>query len=297
MKKIKILLLLLLIPVFLCSCEKKEYNLIEITGDELVKNMLEEDKNFVFAIVDKSEEDAEQFLKDLNNVSKSANINIYYVDYLHMSQDAAFKLFTSYSTDFSTNGYHVIQNKDLVVSSAYTDFKTLYTTLKTKAFKNELVRVDKKTKLNYIKEAQKLYKENQIGEAHNLLTQAWDLEEAKKEHNDNKYYHLINGWERTVYTNDIPEKTKYTSFIFNSGESYYVEQKITKETEEFDGPTDEDKFETVYYRLESDILLTSNREKGYYEETYQIMDVTDEFLTLKNLKTDKKETYVRRGNL
>ncbi len=297
MKKIKLLLLLLLIPVLLCSCNKKEYNLIEITGDELVQNMLEEEKNFVFAIVDKSEDNAASFLKDLENVSKSANINIYYVDYLHMSQDAAFKLFTSYSTDFSTNGYHVLQNKSLTVSAAYTDFKTLYTTLKTKAFTDELVRIDKETKLNYIKEAKELYKENEIGEAHNLLTKAWDLKEAKKEHDDNKYYHLINGWERTVYTNDIPEKTKYTSFIFNSGESYYVEQKITKETEEFDGPTDADKFETVYYRIEGDIILTSNREKGYYEETYQILNVTDELLNLKNLKTNKNETYTRRGNL
>jgi hypothetical protein len=126
MKKIKLIILLLTFSLILCSCEKKEYNLIQITGEELVKNLTSEKKDFVFAMVDYSEEDTEQFLKDLKSVSKSANINIYYVDYLHLDKESAFVLFNLYTTDFTTNGFHVIQNNSLIVSNEYINFKEKY---------------------------------------------------------------------------------------------------------------------------------------------------------------------------
>lgn len=297
MKKIKLLIIFLLIPIVLCSCNKKEYQLIQITGEELVQNLLYEEKNFVFAIVDESEPDAEQFLKDLESVVQSANINIYYVDYLHISQSAAFELFTSYSTDFTTNGFHAVHNKALVVSNEYIDFKTTYSILKDKAYTDELVRIDESQKKEAIKEAQELYKENKISEAHEKLCEAWDLKEAQEEYNNNKYYNLINAWERTEYTTDTPEKTNYTSIIFNSGVNYYVVQKVSELSDNFEKPDSIDDYETVYYRIKDDIIYTSNREKGYYEETYQINDISDKYLQITDMKTNKKMTYVRRNNV
>lgn len=297
MKKIKLLVIFFIIPIVLCSCNKKEYQLIQITGEELVQNLLYEEKNFVFAIVDESEPDAEQFLKDLEGVVQSANINIYYVDYLHISQSAAFELFTSYSTDFTTNGFHAVHNKSLVVSNEYIDFKTTYSILKDKAYTDELVRIDESKKKEAIKEAQELYKENKISEAHEKLCEAWDLKEAQEEYNNNKYYYLINAWERTEYTTDTPEKTNYTSIIFNSGVNYYVVQKVSELSENFEKLDSIDDYETVYYRIKDDIIYTSNREKGYYEETYQINDISDKYLQITDMKTNKKMTYVRRNNV
>lgn len=296
MKKIKILLLLLLIPL-ICSCAKKNYDLIQITGAELVQNLLYEDKNFIFAIIDESESNAAEFKKTLKGISKSANINIYYVDYLHLTQEDAFELFNSYSTDFTTNGYHVVQNKSLIVSAAYIDYKTTYTTLKTKSYTNELVRIDNKTKKKAIEEAKKLYKENKIAEAHEKLCTSWDLKEAQEEHKNNKYYNLINSWERTEYTLDIPERVNYTSFIFNSGVNYYIEQKVSDLSEDFEKPTTLENYNVIYYRVENDIIYTSNREKGYYEKKYKINDVDDKYLQITDIKTNKKYTYSRRGNL
>lgn len=297
MKKIKLLIIFFLLPIVLCSCNKKEYQLIQITGDELVQNLLYEEKNFVFAIVDESEPDAEQFLSDLEAVVKNANINIYYVDYLHISQSAAFELFTSYSTDFTTNGFHAVHNKSLVVSNEYIDFKTTYSLLKDKAYTDELVRIDESKKKESIKEAQELYKENKISEAHEKLCDAWDLKEAQDEHSNNKYYNLINAWERTEYTTDNPEKTNYTSIIFNSGVNYYILQKVSALSTEFEKPDSINDYETVYYRIKDDIIYTSNREKGYYEETYKINDISDKYLQITDIKTNKKMTYVRRNNV
>lgn len=297
MKKLKLLILFFLLPIVLCSCNKKEYHLIEITGDELVKNLIHEDKNFVFAIVDESEDDAEQFLKDLEGIVKSANINIYYVDYLHISNAAGFELINYYSTDFSTNAFFAFQNHSFVVANEYVDYKTTYSLLKDKAYTDELVRIDEDSKKEAIKEAQKLYKESKISAAHEKLCIAWDLEEAKEEHNNNKYYHLINGWERIEYTNDVPEKVRYTSLIINSGTDYYFLQKESGIAEEFEKPTALLNYEQVYYRLKDNIIYTSNREKGHYEETYQIDDVDSKYLKITDLKKNKKMTYVRRDNL
>lgn len=296
MKKLKLLILLLFIPLIICSCEKKEYNLIPITSEELVKNLTSK-KNIVFAIVDYSEDDTEQFLKDLKNVSKSANINIYYIDYLHIDMQSGFMLFNTYSTDFTTNAFHVIQNETLVISNEYINFKEMYTLLKGKNFKNEIIRIDNKTKKSHIKEAQKLYKENKISEAHEELCYAWDLKEAQEEHNNNKYYNLINVWERTIYSADLPEKTTYTTMGFYSGVNYYAFNQKTQLSEEFDNTQNSADTETIYYRIENDIIYTSNREKGYYEETYKINDIDNKLLQLTNLKTNKNETYIRRNDV
>jgi hypothetical protein len=297
MKKIKLIILLLTFSLILCSCEKKEYNLIQITGEELVKNLTSEKKDFVFAMVDYSEEDTEQFLKDLKSVSKSANINIYYVDYLHLDKESAFVLFNLYTTDFTTNGFHVIQNNSLIVSNEYINFKEMYTLLKGKAYKNKLERVDQKTKENYIKEAKELYKENKIPEAHEKLCKAWDLKTAQEEHSKNKYYNLINVWERKEITADIPEKTNYKVISFHSGVNYYMYHEKSSLSEEFDDSFELNEAEINYFKINKDIIYTSNREKGYYEEAYQIIDVDDKFLQLKDLKSNKNITFTRRKNV
>ncbi|MGN1371452.1 MAG: hypothetical protein ACI4XM_04190 [Candidatus Coprovivens sp.] len=296
MKKIKILLILL-VAFFLCSCNKKEYKLIEITGEELVENLIVKQNNFIFAIIDSSESDYENFFKDLNSIVKSANINIYYVDYLHLSNEAATTLFNYYTTDFTTNGIFVNQNKSLVVAAEYTDFKTAYSLVKDKAFTNEVYFVDDSIKKEYIKEAKELMEENKISEAHDKLNKAWNLKEAKDEYNSNKYYNLINAWERIEYTTSIPEKTKYTSIIFFTNTNYYAVQKTEASSEEFTIPTTLDDFETIYYKVKDDIIYTSNREKGYYEKTYKINDISDKYFQLTDIKNNKKMTFTRRKNV
>jgi hypothetical protein len=248
-------------------------------------------------MVDYSEEDTEQFLKDLKSVSKSANINIYYVDYLHLDKESAFVLFNLYTTDFTTNGFHVIQNNSLIVSNEYINFKEMYTLLKGKAYKNKLERVDQKTKENYIKEAKELYKENKIPEAHEKLCKAWDLKTAQEEHSKNKYYNVINVWERKEITADIPEKRNYKVISFHSGVNYYMYHEKSSLSEEFDDSFELNEAEINYFKINKDIIYSSNREKGYYEEAYQIIDVDDKFLQLKDLKSNKNITFTRRKNV
>lgn len=295
MKKL-LIIMILLIPLILCSCEKKEYSLIEITAEELVNN-LNSDNNFVFAIIDYSEDDTEQFLKDLKSITKNSNMNIYYVDYLHIDTSSSFELFNLYSTDFTTNGYHVIQNQSLIVSNEYTNFKELFTALKGKNFTSKLDLIDEKTKKSHIKEAKTLYEDNKISESYDMLCKAWDLKEAKEFLENNKYYKLINIWERTEITDEVPEKTNYTFLGFYTGVNYYTYHEKTSLSEKFDNKISLNEMEIIYYRIKDDIILTSNREDGYYEETYKIVDVNDQYLQITDLKTKENKVFTRRNDV
>lgn len=296
MKKIKILLILLFIPIILSSCDKKEYGLIELTSEELINNMISGEKDFIFAIVDYSEDNTDQFLKDLADVSSSAKINIYYIDYIHMDEESAGTLlFYTYSTDFSVNAIHAIQDSELIVSKKYTNFKDMYTTLKEIVFTDKLDLIDNKTKQKYIEEANKLYQEEKYAEAHNQLCKAWNLPEAKKIHEENDYYHLINLWEHFKITDEEPAIITYRNLYFYSNSETLYRIKETAEFENFEKPTDLTNYEELLYKIEDNIIYTKVSENSKYKATYEIESVNEYELKIIDLETDTKYTYNRRS--
>lgn len=295
MKHIKILLILLLIPILICSCNKEESRLIELTAEELVMNLNKEDISFVFAIVNKSEDNYQAFLRDLENVSKSANIDIYYIDYLHMDTASANSLiFNLYSTDFTTNGYHVLENSSLIISEGYTDFKEMYGVLKDKIYKDEIERIDTNTKKEYINKAIDLIEEEKYAEAHSYLCKSWDLEESKKVYETHPNINIINLWEHFTITNDEPRMITYQNIYFYTETNILYRIKETAVYDSYEKPSGISNFENLYYKIEDNIIYTAVSENAKYKETYKIESITSTSLTLIDLQTNQKYIYNER---
>lgn len=294
MKKIFIIFFCL---ILITACNnKKEYHLIELTSEELANNiMAKETKNFVFAVYNSSEDNAENFMKDLKNVVKNANINIYYIDYQHIDTESSLILFNSYQANFTTNGYHVLQNKDLVISKSYTDFKTMYKDLKSKAFKDSLATTSNSKKEKYLKEAKKLYDEGNISLSYNVLNKAWNLKEAKEFYNNSKYYKVLNTWE-SILTNLDNGKVKYRSLLFYYNLKYFYEITKNYPNSEYEKPSSLKEYSQTYYYIKDDIISTSTIEKGTYKKKYKIIEVNEEILEIQDLKTKEKILYKRRVN-
>ena len=69
MKKITTILLISIFSLFLLACDNKEYNLIEITSEEFL-NYLEnnENINIVFATVNEKHEKNKEFTENLKKI-------------------------------------------------------------------------------------------------------------------------------------------------------------------------------------------------------------------------------------
>ena len=249
MKHIKILLIILIIPIILCSCKKDEHKLIEITAQELVQNLNNRDISFIFAVVDKTEDDYEEFIRDLKNVVKSANIDIYYIDYLRMDTNSANELLLGlYTTDFSTNGFHVIDKGALIVSDAYSDFKNMYGSLKDKIYTDKIELIDNETKKEYINKAKELYEEEKYAEGYDYLCKAWSLKEAKDIYEEYNYFNIINVWQHFTITNEEPRMITYRNlYIYpNINVLYRIVEKAPYEG--YEKPEDITKYESLYYK-------------------------------------------------
>lgn len=297
MKKIKNILIMSLLVLILCSCETKDnHKLIELTAQELVQNIYsEEEKSIIFAIIDNTEDDTEQFIKDLKTVSNNIDTNIYYVDYQHLDTSSAGELFFGFEGDLTTNSYHVISSNELKLTTDYTDFKTLFKDLKEHKYNTDIITIPKSTKKEYINSAKKHYQEGNIGLAYEELNKAWNIKEAKEEFNNNKYYNLINTWEsKNIRYEDKEENDTidYQSILFYFNVNYLYKINKTGKYSEFKKPEMEE-YKKLYYYVKDDIIYTSTKEDGTYKETYKIEELKKDYLSLTDLKNNKKYTYSR----
>jgi len=220
MKKIVKVFLLLLITIGLCSCSnKKEYKLVELTAEELVKNITsDEKKSFVFAIYNSQSSKGEEFLKNLQNVVNNAKLDIYYIDYYHMDSSSSGYFFDIGLEGYNQNGYYAFIDGKMMINNVYTDFKTLYTSIKDFGYQTEITKISQEQKLKYLKEAQKLYEEGLIASSFDELNKAWDLKEAKEMFTNNKYYNILNSWENYEIKDEI---MTYKSILFYHGVKYF----------------------------------------------------------------------------
>lgn len=296
-KRIKILILIML-TFIVCSCSnKREYNLIELTGEELVENIFsEENKNIVFAFYNSSLSNANQFLKDLENTSNNAKLDIYYIDSNHLDS-GSYLILSSLDTISPTyNSYYAYINGEYKVAEEYTDLKTMYNSLKEIGYKSNVIKKTKEEKLEKVEEANKLYEEGHISQAIGLLNYAWDLEEAKEAYSNGKYYNILDSWERYEFLNEKMEEVYYENIIFyydsNTFEHALIKSKYNKD---FQKPSSYDDYKSIYYYIKDDIIYTSDTESGKYKETYKITYIDSENLDLLNLKTKKEYQYILRG--
>lgn len=296
MKKIIKLIIITSFLVTLCSCSKnnEEHYLIEITGEELINNLTNSDNKFVFALYNSNTKNAQSFLKSLNDVVQNIKTDIYYVDYNHLDNSSAITIYTYDFGNFATNSYYYYNKGNIEIATDYTDFSQLYRELKKVNNTSSIELIPEETKKESINEAEKLYSEGNVSEAFDKLNYAWNLEEAKKVYNQNKYYKLINSWEAYKFIDKDQKEVKYYNLLFISGEKFFY-QIITKdEYKDFTKPDDLTKYEKKYYKLKEDILYISDYENGNYKPTYQIISITEERMEMKDLTEEITLSFAER---
>lgn len=298
MKKLTKLFIILFLILFICACKDKktEYKLIEITGEELVNNLYNNDnQKFIFALYNTDKKNADTFYQSLENIVNNINSDVYYVEYNHLDDESSFNLYTSDFGNFAENSYYLYDKGKITISSDFTDFAAMYKELKTITKTTSLNLVSAKTKEEYLKQADQLYNEGQISQAFNYLNKAWNTEEAKKTYQNNKYYKLINSWEAYKFLDDQHKKVEYYSFFFISNVNYFYQIIVEDNYQDFEKPNDLSKYEKKYYYIKDDIIYISNYDNGKYKETYQIESINEERLTLIDIETKEKLNFAKRS--
>ena len=130
MKKALQLLMLLIICLFISSCNsKQEYKLTEITSQDLLNN-IQNNKEFIFAFVNEKNDNYQEFMDNLNIIVDKCKLNIYYVDYNHMDYASFAYLVDNINLTYDKSSYYVYQNKDYKVSEEYSNYQNMYKSLK-----------------------------------------------------------------------------------------------------------------------------------------------------------------------
>ncbi len=298
-RKAKILIIFT-IMLLLCSCgAKKEYKVVELTGEELINNLLaQNEKRFIFAFVNKESDNYDVFMKNLTNVSNSTKNNIYYIESDYIDTESALFLYNFDLFDFDNNSYYTFDGKSFDVAEKYVDLSSMYSNLKSFSSKGDIGKISSTQKEEYLKEARQYYEDGQIAMSFDKLNMAWDTEEAKEFYKNSKNYMVLRSWENYEYKlGDKEDKAIYTSWIFYHGVNFY--SVATKEGEyNHNFRNDEfydDDFKDVYYKVIDDVIYTNDTEEGNYKKTYEILDLTEKSMKLKEIKTKKEfvlERYV-----
>ena len=297
MKKLLKLIMLLITCFILSSCKsKEEYKLIEITGEDLVTN-INNNNNFIFAFVNTSKDNYQSFMDSLELVVKNAHLNIYYVDYNHMDYNSFAAMVDTVDLPYNTQSYVVYKNKEYVVSDSYTNYQKLYLALKNYTFTNKLTlksEDDLKKDLDLAKEE---LENGNIGLSYYYLNKSWTLKETKEFEASQNIYKILNLWENYEFRN--PEKLDYTTYhsMFLSNHTKYImESTKSGEYNNFEKPTDLDDYSFVYYYIKDDIIYTAKEENtdlSKYKATYKINSLSDDILNVTKLSNNKEYEYIR----
>ena len=281
----KFLIIIFSLILLLCSCEKKEYYLIELTGDELVNHLSKDKSSLTLAIYSENYKNSAQFLNDLQLVSKRAKENIYYIDIDHI--DMMNFLILPDLLDVETNSliYVVYQDSKKIIEEEYTSYDKMFATLNGKKYEDvELVSLDEKKAI--LDEAKKLYDDGYISNAYDMCQKAWPLDEAKVFFNESNLFKIVNQWE---YKNlvDNSKKMNYIGIVFLSLNNAAYMTDTTVKVEEYIKPSLTD-YDIYYYRIKDNVLCMSEKNDGKCKYEYEILDVSDSILTLKKNNKEYK---------
>ena len=281
----KFLIIIFSLILLLCSCEKKEYHLIELTGDELVNHLSKDKSSLTLAIYSENYKNSAQFLNDLQLVSKRAKENIYYIDIDHIDMMNFLILPDLLNVETNSLKYVVYQDSKKIIEEEYTSYDKMFATLNGKKYEDvELVSLDEKKAI--LDEAKKLYDEGYISNAYDMCQKAWPLDEAKVFFNESNLFKIVNQWE---YKNlvDNSKKMNYIGIVFLSLNNAAYMTDTTVKVEEYIKPSLTD-YDIYYYRIKDNVLCMSEKNDGKCKYEYEILDVSDSILTLKKNNKEYK---------
>ena len=279
-----IALILIVITIIILPKDKKEYNLIELTGTELIQTILQDNISITFALYNDRDIQAKEFYEDLEKTARQAKENIYYINtnFVTIEFDEIVSALTG--AEINKLSYFAMQNGKIILQNTYSDFKTMFKELNGKKYETQIKETPKEEKIKKLEEAKTQYKEGNIAKAFNFLCEAWNLEEAKIEYKDNPFYQILGSWESYEVVEN-KENTKYTNFYFmNYASELYIATKEDK-IEGFEKPT-VDEYKTYDILVKDNYIYVKNK-NNKYEKKYEILTIGPYELTLK----DKNKRY------
>lgn len=297
MKKLIKLLIILFIPIILCSCEEpnNEGKLIEISAIELTRNFFgDNSKDFVFAIINEHKEGYKKFEEDLKKLVKETNRTIYYTYYQNIDTESALFIFNVYDAYFTSNAYHIVKDNDLILTELYTTYDKMKSDILENYVYEEIKYQSEKEIKDNLKNAKKEYEKGNISISFNYLNKIWDTKEAKEYYEQNQYLGLIKSWSHFTITDDKKPRITYRSLLFYHDSKVFYEALIKEYYESFEEPTSLDVYEPVYYYVKNDIIYTSDKENGTYKERFKIKEITKLKVHLFDYKYKKDFIYDRK---
>ena len=270
MKRIKYFFVLIILLLFLTSCEKKEYGLIEL---EFVNSFYSEDGkgnlSVTFAVISYQNDNTEQFLEDLDKVARRSKELIYYIDFDHIDFMSSMFLENFFSQD---NCYHVFQNNVHLVSSVYSDYDTLYKELNGKRYYPRIVKLSQEYINEQMEIAKKNYEEGYLSSSIAALYNIWSSKEAKDFYNSHDDYKLIHYWGGYIPTDDS-KKLHYFGFEVGFFYDTFVVYEAEGDISGFEVPT-EGIFYDYYYK--DGYFYLAETDSGNYKKAYKIQSVDDD---------------------
>lgn len=298
MNKVLKVLFILVLSFVITSCSDNDYHegeLVEISGLELTNNFAgDNSKDFIFAIVNETQKGYKEFLEDLEKYAKETNKAIYYVYYKHIDTEAALYIFNLFEADFTTNGYHVVENGNITVTKPYVDYVSLKFHLDNKRFYSILDYISDKDAESYLTKAQEELEQGNVALSLNYINKIWNRKEAKDFYNRNSELGIVKSWEHFIITEDKRDRITYRSLLFHHNTKYFLEILTKEYYDVFEKPIDMGAYDMSYYYVKDDIIYTSDKENGTYVKRFKIMSVENSSFKLFDYKYNKEFTYNRR---
>lgn len=290
MKKICRIILFIIFVLLLSSCKKEEYEVIEVSSYDLHQAIQDNETNFVFAIYNEKYSNYQAFLSDLQRVADRGKTNIYYVDYGHVSGDAANTFVFEVGYDSGSGQYFgVYENGVINHSGYYSDFDSMFKELYQSRYTKPIKITSEEEQREYINQALEMYKDSKYNAASDLLDHAWPNDEAKKLFKTMPYLHLTHIWESYDFTDKTYTKVNYLIFYFLTDNDEYClyYQSKNQVYDGFQKPSLTDLSHRYYY-IDGDIIYMSSKEDGSYEKYYRIISINEMEMKLEDLKNKNK---------
>lgn len=285
----KFLIIFFLIILLLCSCEKKEYYLIELSGEEFLNHFSDDDCDIVIAFYNDTLDNSEDFLNDLKDVTKKAKINIYYIDVNHINMMNLLLIDSIIEVPYDSLKYLVYQDGVKIVEEEYTTKDKMYSDLNGKKYGDVELMADEDKK-TLLEEAKDLYNQGYISQAYDLCLTIWNYDEAKEFVRDNNLFKIINNWEYQEL--DSSKKMNYLGMVFLSfdGALFMIDEAV--EREDFEKPN-VGEFDSYYYKINDNILCISDEVDSACVYEYEILSVSDNLLRMKKDEKEYKFTILK----
>ena len=274
-KSIKVLLIITL-SLLLFGCKSKEgYRLIEITGNELVES-LENNDQIIYATINLNTKEGQNFKRDLERIAKEHHTDIYYVDSIRLNFWDDETLYVKTNIDTRKNYYYYTGKN--AWSKEYKDYQDINENIY--GYKSNKISksVSDKEKNDYFTKAKTSYNEGNIAESYDYLTKCWTLKEAKDFYDNNKYFKLINEWEYKSQNNKNITIKKLAIFDVSSLLFYY---EYSGKLSEYTEPKAND-YDANNYKVKDDIIYVEENEK--YIPKYKIISLEEDEMILEENK-------------